>query len=185
MSSYCFALGKWYLSMVRQKGSISQLKAFVQPAHSAARSNPPIPLNSDAWVIRDHRLSPFPSITSKASKSACVYFFILFYCLLTQSVKAHTTGRRIVVEQTARRVLPLDVAHDIVYCRIFLSAGNRVGGYLVWAEKIRVQLSFEVCYFRYTFGRLLGNIENLSLVCHHTRPAPDALIPHRVERIRL
>ena len=84
MSSYCFALGKWYLSMVRQKGSISQLKAFVQPAHSAARSNPPIPLNSDAWVIRDHRLSPFESITPRSRRLASLSRFC---CMTSSSVK--------------------------------------------------------------------------------------------------
>ena len=75
MSSYCFASGKWYLSMVRQKGSISQLKAFVQPAHSAARSNPPIPLKREAWVISDHRLSPFPSITPRSRRLASLSRF--------------------------------------------------------------------------------------------------------------
>lgn len=35
----------------RQKGSISQLKEFVQPAHSAARSKPPMPEKSEACVM--------------------------------------------------------------------------------------------------------------------------------------
>lgn len=43
--SFAFGVGS------RQNGSISQLKRFVQPAHSAAKSKPLIPLKREACVI--------------------------------------------------------------------------------------------------------------------------------------
>jgi hypothetical protein len=50
-SLYCFALGNQYFKRVRQKGLISQLNAFVHPAHWAARSKPPYPVHIDACTI--------------------------------------------------------------------------------------------------------------------------------------
>lgn len=94
------------------------------------------PLTEYPYITVISRGALFDSVDHLEGVEICLcVFFILFYCLLTQSVKAHTTGRRIVVEQTARRVLPLDVAHDIVDIVILIAAGNCVGGNLIRAEK--------------------------------------------------
>lgn len=51
MSWYSLDSGNQYLRTCRQNGFISQWKRFSQPIHEAARSAPPMPLNSDAWVM--------------------------------------------------------------------------------------------------------------------------------------
>ena len=51
---------------------------------SAIRSNPPIPLKREAWVISDHRLSPFPSITPRSRRLASLSRFC---CMTSSSVK--------------------------------------------------------------------------------------------------
>lgn len=51
MSWYSLDLGNQYRRTCAPKGFISQWKRFSQPIHEAASSAPPMPLNSDAWVM--------------------------------------------------------------------------------------------------------------------------------------
>lgn len=88
MSPYCSASGKWYLRIFRQKGSISQLKAFVHPAHSAARSKPPMPLKREAWVI-DCNYSKRRPIFANRSIASCSIIFFLRAGTLSQHLKQY------------------------------------------------------------------------------------------------
>ena len=51
MSSYDFEFGNQYSSTARPNGLISQWNRFSHPNIAAATSGPPMPLNTDAWVI--------------------------------------------------------------------------------------------------------------------------------------
>ena len=44
-----------------------------------------------------------------------------------QPIITHATRGRVVIEQGARRILPLDVAHDIADVWVLVTAGDRVG----------------------------------------------------------
>lgn len=82
------------------------------------------------------------------------------------------------------------MTHDIADVRILITAGDCMGRNFVRAEKetaptLVLQLLFELCDVIYPFRRLAGYIENIPLVSHHARPAPDTLVSHPVERVRL
>ena len=93
------------------------------------------------------RISYLPDVKMVESKSLKLYLFsfrnhgdfhedcvnIIMKDLIKLMDPKYIEG--VIVEQAAGRVLPFDILYYIVYCRIFLAAGNRVGGDFIRSKK--------------------------------------------------
>ena len=61
--------------------------------------------------------------------------FLMATGVIAASAALSACGGSSASTSSAGRVLPFDILYYIVYCRIFLAAGNRVGGDFIRSKK--------------------------------------------------